>query len=216
MPGLRHSFERSAPNLDDCIGVESCVDWVPGVNFAGIGIPNKTSTARDQRRRNKPEKKIDEEKKKQFPPPLPWLARTDNLYSFMKRDYTDDGRLVIREEKVEKQDFLRADRSVNGRLTLRLVPITDNKDEGVYAADEEEEEEVDGVLEEEVEEESRILNLEDGSFVGNEVPVEDNGGEDDNGGGGMIYKHCNQSRRNSCIFDGGGGVAVAAVRSVHT
>ena len=69
--------------------------------------------------------------KREFPPPIPSLARTENLPSHMpwvlKRYYTSDGRLILREEKVRHHEYFRAHRS-NGRLTLHLVPLDDNDD----------------------------------------------------------------------------------------
>ncbi|ONI35024.1 hypothetical protein PRUPE_1G510900 [Prunus persica] len=65
---------------------------------------------------------------KEFPPPIPLLARTENLPSHMpwvlKRHYTSDGRLILTEEKVRHHEYFRAHRS-NGRLTLQLVPLDD-------------------------------------------------------------------------------------------
>ncbi|VFR00343.1 unnamed protein product [Cuscuta campestris] len=63
----------------------------------------------------------------QFPPPLPWLARTGNSPSsrvpwIMRRRYTEDGRLVITGEKSERHEYFEAYRS-DGRLRLRLVPL---------------------------------------------------------------------------------------------
>ncbi|KAJ9167061.1 hypothetical protein P3X46_021740 [Hevea brasiliensis] len=63
-----------------------------------------------------------------FPPPIPLLARTGNLPSHMpwvlRRFYTDDGRLILREERVKHHEYFQAHRC-NGRLTLRLVPLDD-------------------------------------------------------------------------------------------
>jgi hypothetical protein len=46
---------------------------------------------------------------------MPWV---------LKRYYTSDGRLILREEKVRRHEYFRAHRS-NGRLTLHLVPLDD-------------------------------------------------------------------------------------------
>ena len=65
---------------------------------------------------------------KEFPPPIPLVARAENLPSHMpwvlKRHYTDDGRLILTEEKVKHHEYFRAHRS-NGRLTLQLVLLSD-------------------------------------------------------------------------------------------
>ncbi|CAH9128273.1 unnamed protein product [Cuscuta epithymum] len=63
-----------------------------------------------------------------FPPPLPWLARTENSSScrmpwVLKRHYTEDGRLVITGVKSDRHEYLEAYRSGN-RLRLRLVPLS--------------------------------------------------------------------------------------------
>ncbi|KAK2975285.1 hypothetical protein RJ640_001134 [Escallonia rubra] len=71
--------------------------------------------------------KRSEKGKKEYPPAIPWLARTENLSSahmpwVFRRHYTADGRLVITEEKVERHEYFRAHRS-DGKLTLQLVPF---------------------------------------------------------------------------------------------
>ncbi|XP_026446923.1 protein FAF-like, chloroplastic [Papaver somniferum] len=61
--------------------------------------------------------------RREFPPPIPLLARTENLPCHMpwvlKRSYKD-GRLVIKEVNVKHHEYFRAHRS-NGRLTLQLM-----------------------------------------------------------------------------------------------
>ncbi|CAI9116369.1 OLC1v1017494C1 [Oldenlandia corymbosa var. corymbosa] len=218
----RYSFESIALDLSDCIGIESGVDLISNVDLGGVssggGISGGVTTAGE---RSGGGERWPEKMEKEFPPPIPWLARTENLPCFMKRYYTDDGRLVIVEEKVQRQDYFRADRS-DGRLTLRLIPIKDDG-EDVVAADEEEE---DGGV-------GRVVGGEEGggydqtvvvggeesimatTNLGNGVAVVGNGGGGGAGGGNMYHQYCNLSR-NSCMFGGGSGVAVAAVRSVHT
>ncbi|KAL5078623.1 hypothetical protein RYX36_007044 [Vicia faba] len=48
------------------------------------------------------------DKKKEFPPPIPCVAQTHNLASHMsyvlKRYYTDEGRLIIKEQKVKHHE----------------------------------------------------------------------------------------------------------------
>ncbi|MBA0867687.1 hypothetical protein Goshw_002907, partial [Gossypium schwendimanii] len=79
--------------------------------------------------------------KKEFPPPIPSLARTENQPPHMpwvlQRYYTNDGRLILREEKVKHHEYFRAHRS-NGRLTLHLIPL-DNEDNDTDVEEEEEE-----------------------------------------------------------------------------
>ncbi|CAL1390376.1 unnamed protein product [Linum trigynum] len=71
--------------------------------------------------------------KKEYPPPIPLLARTENLASHMpwvlKRQYTNDGRLVLTEERAWRHhEYFRAHRS-HGRLTLHLVPLDPHDDD---------------------------------------------------------------------------------------
>ncbi|KAI3465060.1 hypothetical protein Pfo_021723 [Paulownia fortunei] len=114
-----------SPELGDYIGVESCVDLKPDVadtpshsGGAGMNLP------RCRWRWDVAEK--------EYPPPIPLLARTENLPSHMpwvmKRYYTSDGRLVIKEEKVKHHEYFQAHRS-NGRLVLKLVPLDDAVEE---------------------------------------------------------------------------------------
>ncbi|KAK4489927.1 hypothetical protein RD792_000575 [Penstemon davidsonii] len=69
---------------------------------------------------------------KNYPPPITCLARTENLPSHMpwvmKKYYSSDGRLIIKEEKVEHHEYFTAHRS-NGRLVLNLVPLDDTVEE---------------------------------------------------------------------------------------
>ncbi|EOA33929.1 hypothetical protein CARUB_v10021422mg, partial [Capsella rubella] len=58
----------------------------------------------------------------QPPPILP-----SNFTSVLKREYTSDGRLLLKEEKVRCHEFFRIHRS-NGRLTLQLVSLEDDED----------------------------------------------------------------------------------------
>ncbi|KAL3621439.1 hypothetical protein CASFOL_036351 [Castilleja foliolosa] len=79
----------------------------------------------------------------EYPPPMPSLAcanRPSQMPWVMKRYYSGDGRLVIKEERVRNPEYLQVHRS-NGRLVLNLVPLDDvvEEDQG-----EEEESEVIG------------------------------------------------------------------------
>ncbi|KAK6938187.1 Fantastic Four domain [Dillenia turbinata] len=86
-------------------------------------------------------------RKNDFPPPIPMLARTENLPSHMpwilKRYYTNDGRLIICEEKVKHHEYFRAHRS-NGRLTLQLVPLDDGVSDDEFDYDDEDDYVTDG------------------------------------------------------------------------
>ncbi|KAB2629027.1 hypothetical protein D8674_033822 [Pyrus ussuriensis x Pyrus communis] len=117
----------------DYIGMESsvdvlkdCDDHKPQLKVTGSGGDGHDGSF-GQRIRNRREQKW-ALKNKEFPPPIQLLARTENLPSHMpwvlKRHYTDDGRLILTEEKVKHHEYLRAHRS-NGRLTLQLVLLDD-------------------------------------------------------------------------------------------
>ncbi|KAF5450833.1 hypothetical protein F2P56_031152 [Juglans regia] len=140
--------------IGDYIGVESCLDLKDHDNkevvssalmeistiARGDELDHNIDESRDDYDdegnyyskycRGKREQRLVAWKKKEFPPPIPSLARTGNLPSHMpwvlKRQYTSDGRLVLTEEKVRHHEYFRAHRA-NGRLTLQLVPL-DNYD----------------------------------------------------------------------------------------
>ncbi|KAL3833511.1 hypothetical protein ACJIZ3_008247 [Penstemon smallii] len=69
---------------------------------------------------------------KRYPPPLPWLARTDNLLSrtpwVMQKYHTTNGRLIIKKEKVKRYEYFKVYRS-NDRLVLKLVLLDNAFDE---------------------------------------------------------------------------------------
>ncbi|KAK2978572.1 hypothetical protein RJ640_006691 [Escallonia rubra] len=114
-------------NLDligDHIGMESCVDIVYEDDTAEV-LGQRCGAGVKTRRRCWG--KRSEKGEKEYPPAIPWLARTENLPSahmpwVFRRHYTADGRLVITEETVERPEYFRAHRS-DGRLTLHLVPL---------------------------------------------------------------------------------------------
>lgn len=119
----------SSSIVGDYIGVESCLDLKEN---EGILTSPSTSCNKDSdherfcsQRQLKRNDKWDR-KKKEFPPPIPSLARTENLSSRMpwvlKRHHTSDGRLILSKEKVMRHEYFRAHRS-NGRLILQLVPL---------------------------------------------------------------------------------------------
>ncbi|XVE95357.1 hypothetical protein REPUB_Repub02eG0090000 [Reevesia pubescens] len=123
--------------VGDYIGMESCFDLdnnqevCGGVVGGGFKDDNELNSGVCSQSRGKQEKRCRRRRmktNKEFPPPLPSLAQTENLPSHMpwvlKRYYTNDGRLILREEKVRHHEYFRAHRS-NGRLTLHLVPLDD-------------------------------------------------------------------------------------------
>ncbi|KAK8624189.1 hypothetical protein V6N13_065542 [Hibiscus sabdariffa] len=102
--------------LGDYIGMESCFDFAnsePPCDCGSDCIREK----REQRCR------MTRTKKTEMPPPIPrrmpWV---------LKRYYTSDGRLILREEKVGSNEYFRAHRS-NGRFILDLVPFDDHNNE---------------------------------------------------------------------------------------
>jgi len=125
-------------NDDDYIGNESCNDYIDFLNF---DHHNALAPSKDSKKVRRCIRHKDE--KKEFPPPIPFLAQTQNLASHMpyvlKRFYTNEGRLIIKEEKVKHHEYFHASRE-NGRLTLKLVPL-DHDDYNFFARSDEEQEE---------------------------------------------------------------------------
>ncbi|KAK6130692.1 hypothetical protein DH2020_035546 [Rehmannia glutinosa] len=126
-------------DFTDYIGLESCADLKSDMNN-----PPRSGGRSDSRRIRPTEAAAAE---KEYPPPIPWLARTENLPSHMpwvmQRYYSGDGRLIIREEKVKRHEYFQVHRS-NGRLVLNLVPLDDaveesRKDRHAHGGEEEEE-----------------------------------------------------------------------------
>nr|GMD88771.1 sarcoplasmic reticulum histidine-rich calcium-binding protein [Ipomoea batatas] len=167
-------------------------------------------------------------KAKEFPPPLPWLARTGNSPAsrmpwILKRRYTEDGRLIITGEKTERHEYFEAHRS-DGHLRLRLVPMdvlvggepsANDPDEGA----EEEEEEMHGGDHHQI----------DGGCDGAAVcDGSDAGGGDDPTAAALEDPRSATANAGSLITDacGGGGnkcsnsfifsLAVTAIPPVHT
>ncbi|KAL5078563.1 hypothetical protein RYX36_006984 [Vicia faba] len=149
-------------NDNDYIGNESCIDLQIEDNFLS-NINDKSLASSNEKKmkmciRNR-------ERKREFPPPMPCLAQTQNLASHMpyvlKRYYTDDGRLIIKEEKV-KHHYFHAHRE-NGRLTLQLVPVGHNNDDNDYFMDVNKQ---DKEVEEKEEEEINNITMDQKNVVG--------------------------------------------------
>lgn len=224
MHWLRDSFESIALDLGDCIGLESCVDLKTDIDELFCMVQRSRNGGGVGGRSDQRLEKIERE----YPPPMPWLARTENLPShmpwIMRRYYSNDGRLIIMEEKVKRHEYFQAHRS-NGRLTLQLVPLNhevlddDHNEEEAEECDQiidvraSERDCCDGEREDQtvVEEESRINKLDCCLNNGRDVIGHDRGGGGGGGGRGQCYRYGSMSR-NSCMF----GMAVAAVRPVHT
>ncbi|KAL3733236.1 hypothetical protein ACJRO7_022721 [Eucalyptus globulus] len=179
----------SFPLIGDYIGVESCVDYGEPPDPGGDLPPaepergpgwRREATGRRRRRRGR-------EARREYPPPIPLLARTGNLPSHMpwvlRRQYTSDGRLILTEEKVRHHEYFRA-RRANGRLTLHLVPL-DGDDpclSTIMDEEEEEEEEQDEEeQEEEQEDEEEILNAEAEVTIADDPEYHDDDNDDRQG-----------------------------------
>ncbi|KAL3619749.1 hypothetical protein CASFOL_034661 [Castilleja foliolosa] len=108
--------------IGDRIGSESC-----GNIDSDVNAPPPHNRRRCRRT---------EAAERDYPPPIPWLARTENRPSHMpfvmKRHYSGDGRLVITEERVSHHEYFQVYRT-DDRVVLNIVPLR--------VADEEEESE---------------------------------------------------------------------------
>ncbi|KAM7253104.1 hypothetical protein ACFE04_025722 [Oxalis oulophora] len=104
--------------LGECIGTESCLDLKENLTFDD----DVTVCRKPVPRRRKTAEVRD------YPPPIPLLARTGNQSSHMpwvlKREYTKDGRLVLIEEKVKHHEYFKTERC-DGHLTLQLIHLDD-------------------------------------------------------------------------------------------
>lgn len=92
----------------DYIGTESCSD----------AFSDKTDNVRSPSEKRQEKQTVASE----IPPP-PMLS--SHVPSVLKREYTSDGRLILKEEKVRRHEYFRAHRA-NGRLTIHLVSPDDD------------------------------------------------------------------------------------------
>lgn len=226
--------------MGDYIGTESCLD---SKNYKHLLTENREDENNGARVQNYVRGKRDQrcsmkqKKKKEFPPPISLLARTENQPSRMpfvlKRYYTNDGRLILREERVRHYEyFIKAYRS-NGHLTLQLVHLDDDvlappfSDENENEVDEPycnaEEEQVEEATDDFVENgEKKIVrkNTEEArakyeskiaksSVENGSVPraMGENGG-----GGGKCLKYNSVGINSPCFL----GMPVQAIKPVHT
>lgn len=229
--------------LGDYIGMESCLD-LKNYEYlrsesredenAGRRVQNYVHGMRCQRWSTK---------KKEFPPPISLLARTENLPSHMpfvlRRYYTNDGRLILREERVRHHEYFKAYRS-NGHLRLQLVPLDDDVLAPPFADDNEIDEQHGNEGEQEEEETAAVkIETEDSNAtadfvydVEKEIVCKDTeqtraeyeckiaessvenatvsmGG---NGGGGKCLNYNSVIINSSCFL----GMPVPAIKPVHT
>ncbi|XP_018467833.1 uncharacterized protein LOC108839553 [Raphanus sativus] len=116
----------SSSAVGDYIGTESCFDVLSAVEGNNVVSREEPLNRYRYGGRRREEREARAAAAREFPPPIPLLAQTENLLPHMpwvlKRVVTSDGRLILREEKVRHHEYFRAHRS-NGRLTLHLVPL---------------------------------------------------------------------------------------------
>lgn len=180
-PTLNMLATASSWSIGDYIGMESCLDINEEVQYSSKDKNSggesdsevyikKCRVKREQRRAMR---------QREFPPPIPLLARTENLPCHMpwvlKRHYTSDGRLILTEERVKHHEYFRAHRA-DGRLTLQLVPLDDE----VWLPDDqcdhcgtndEEEADIDDTEEKETEKENEEANDVDVSKIVYQPPL---------------------------------------------
>ena len=129
-PTLNMLATASSWSIGDCIGMESCLDIIEELQYSSKDKNSggeSDSEVYIKKCRVKREQRL-AMRQREFPPPIPLLARTENLPCHMpwvlKRHYTSDGRLILTEERVKHHEYFRAHRA-DGRLTLQLVPLDD-------------------------------------------------------------------------------------------
>ncbi|XP_018450030.1 uncharacterized protein LOC108821511 [Raphanus sativus] len=127
---LSRTSSTSSSAFGDYIGTESCFDILSADEENDVlSVPTKPSNRYRYGGRRREEREARAAAAREFPPPIPLLAQTENLLPHMpwvlKRVVTSDGRLILREEKVRHHEYFRAHRA-NGRLTLHLVPLDDD------------------------------------------------------------------------------------------
>jgi hypothetical protein len=214
--------------MGDYIGMESGLDLEDngGAHALSRAENESSSGAYDSKCRGKRDQRLAMMKRREFPPPIPLLARTENLSCRMpwvlKRHYTSDGRLVLTEERVRRHEYFRAHRA-NGRLTLQLVPLDDDvSPTGTPVADEDDSDSDDCY--DENQEEAHDYNIEKVdvgavldkdriSFVEDSTPAPANGSGGIGGNGaGKCLNYNNMASGSKCIF----GVPLPAIRTVHS
>ncbi|WZZ10787.1 hypothetical protein YC2023_096708 [Brassica napus] len=133
---LSRTSSSSSSAFGDYIGTESCFDILEENDV--VSAPTKPSNRYRYGGRRREEREARAAAAREFPPPIPLLAQTENLLPHMpwvlKRVVTSDGRLILREEKVRHHEYFRAHRA-NGRLTLDLVPLDDDMEIGLEPKD---------------------------------------------------------------------------------
>ncbi|CAG7899452.1 unnamed protein product [Brassica rapa] len=100
---LSRTSSSSSSAFGDYIGTESCFDILEENDV--VSAPTKPSNRYRYGGRRREEREARAAAAREFPPPIPLLAQTENLLPHMpwvlKRVVTSDGRLILREEKME-------------------------------------------------------------------------------------------------------------------
>ncbi|KAJ0237435.1 Uncharacterized protein HA466_0248340 [Hirschfeldia incana] len=126
---LSRTSSSSSSAVGDYIGTESCFDVLSADEETDLISSSESTSRYPYGGRRREEREARAAAAREFPPPIPSLAQTENLLPHMpwvlRRVVTSDGRLVLREEKVRHHEYFRAHRS-NGRLTLHLVPLDED------------------------------------------------------------------------------------------
>ncbi|CDY41493.1 BnaA08g20950D [Brassica napus] len=98
---LSRTSSSSSSAFGDYIGTESCFDILEENDV--VSAPTKPSNRYRYGGRRREEREARAAAAREFPPPIPLLAQTENLLPHMpwvlKRVVTSDGRLILREEK---------------------------------------------------------------------------------------------------------------------
>ncbi|KAF9682558.1 hypothetical protein SADUNF_Sadunf05G0121400 [Salix dunnii] len=200
------SSPSSSTLIGEYIGIESCLDLKNNEDIFASSSSKTEETNYGSCSREKRNQRW--AKKKEFPPPIPLLARTENLPSHMpwvlKRYYTGDGRLILREEKVRHHEYFRAHRC-NGRLTLHLVPLDDEVSALPFLVNHERRHDFEN--DHDLVEESTEMDVNGNDGVENDYCVKNSSGS-----AGKCLNYSSVRRSSTCIF----GVPVPAVRPVHT
>ncbi|KAL9396238.1 hypothetical protein Peur_010491 [Populus x canadensis] len=242
------SSPSSSTIVGEYIGIESSLDLKNEEDiFTSSSNKEETNNYESCSQRCHSEKREQRwAKKKEFPPPIPLLACTENLPSHMpwvlKRYYTSDGRLILREEKVRRHEYFRAHRS-NGLSAPPFVgderrhgiendidQCYDNEDDGeeeqVEQEHEEDKEENESLVEESIDVKVNDNYGVDNDYFGNNVDsgetieVEEEAVHDDqrvpsmesSESAGKCLDYNSVRTSSTCIF----GVPVPAIRPVHT
>ncbi|XP_050213222.1 uncharacterized protein LOC126664735 [Mercurialis annua] len=124
----------SSSMLDDLIGAESGV-YLKSSEEEGTARMVKLDEDKllrvNQGKRN--EQQCEIMKRNRYPPAIPSLARKGNLPPCILTRYYSDGRLILKEEKLQHREYFESYRE-NGHLILKLVHLDEVDDDEEEAA----------------------------------------------------------------------------------